>query len=279
MRLLIFMLFAPLMLSAQSRKTKASYAKGTFFGSIGYDLNSYGKSKVNFSGPGYEFSLDGVKGKGENGIDFSNLGLLQYKAQFGYMIASNWGISLNYNRMNYRIPSGNQVLLTGTINSGVDTVTDLNGTYLNQSMTIDTATFNYSNRAVNFYHLDVCRVDTWLGGRSSDIFALSSVISLGAGAVASKNDFTFGGNKDVETSSMSGFGLTAGLGFRFEFFKYFFVQPTFGAGYIQQLHVNTRSNEPNALAKQKYAYTNANLSIGFFLYVRPTNSCDSCPHW
>src|SRR5574343_1330408 len=155
MRLLIFMLLASLMLSAQSRKTKASYAKGTFFGSFGYDLNSYGKSKVNFSGPGYEFSLDGVKGKGENGIDFSNLGLLQYKAQFGYMIANHWGLSLNYNRMNYRIPNGNPVLLTGSISPGVDTVTDLNGTYLNQSFTIDTSTFNYQNTTLNFYHIDL----------------------------------------------------------------------------------------------------------------------------
>jgi hypothetical protein len=279
MRLLIFIFLTPFMLNAQSRKTKSSYAKGTFFGSIGYDLNAYGKSKVNFSGPGYEFDLEGVKGKAENGIDFSNLGLLQYKGQFGYMIANNWGLSLNYNRMNYRIPSGNQVLLTGTINPGVDPVTNLNGTYLNQPLTIDTATFSYSNKAVRFYHLDVCRIDTWIGGRSSDKFALSSVFSFGAGAVSSKNDFTFGGKSDVATSSISGFGLTAGLGFRFEFFDYFFIQPTFGGGYIQQLDVNTRINEPNALAKQKYTFANANLSIGFLLYLRPTNSCDSCPHW
>jgi hypothetical protein len=66
---------------------------------------------------------------------------------------------------------------------------------------------------------------------------------------------------------------------RFEFFKYLFLQPTFGSGYIQQLNVNTRSNEANSLAKQKYVYTNANISIGFLLYIRPTNSCDSCPHW
>jgi hypothetical protein len=279
MRLLIFIFLTPFMLNAQSRKTKSSYAKGTFFGSIGYDLNAYGKSKINFSGPGYEFDLDGVKGKAENGIDVSNLGLLQYKAQFGYMIANNWGLSLNYNRMIYSIPSGNQVLLTGTINPGVDPVTNLNGTYLNQPLTIDTATFSYSNKAVSFYHLDVCRVDTWIGGRSSDKFALSSVFSFGAGAVSSKNDFTFGGKSDVATSSISGFGLTAGLGFRFEFFDYFFIQPTFGGGYIQQLDVNTRINEPNALAKQKYTFANANLSIGFLLYLRPTNSCDSCPHW
>ncbi len=271
--------FLPLFLVAQSRKTKSSDAKGTFYGSVGYDLNWYAKNAINFSGPGYEFTLDGVKGKADNALDFSNLGQLQYRAQFGYMIANKWGLSFNYSKMNYRIPTGQPVLLSGTINSGVDTVTDFNGSYLNQSFTVDTATFNYSNRAVNFYHIDASRVDTWIGGGRNDLLALSTVFSLGAGAVATKNDFTFGGNKDIETSSMSGFGLTAGLGLRFEFFKYLFIQPTFGAGYIQQLHVNTRSNEPNALAKQKYVYTNASISIGFFLYVRPTNSCDSCPHW
>jgi hypothetical protein len=279
MRLLALLFVFPLTLSAQNGKTKSSDAKGTFYGSVGYDLNWYSKSTLNLSGPGYEFSLDGVKGKGENGIDFDNPGLLQYKAQFGYMIANKWGLSMNYNRMNYSIPTGNEVLLSGTINAGVDTVTDLNGSYLNQSLTIDTATFNYANRAVNFYHVDASRVDTWIGGGKNDIVALSSVISFGAGAVSTKNDFTFGGNKEKETNSMSGFGLTAGLGIRFEFFKYLFLQPSFGAGYIQQLGVNTRNNQPNALAKQKYAYTNATISIGFFLYVRTKNTCDSCPHW
>ncbi len=280
MRLLVLVLvFFPLLLSAQSRKSKSAYAKGTLYGSVGYDRNWYSQSKINFSGPGYDFSLNGVTGKDEKSIDFSNLGWLQYKAQFGYMIANHWGLSMNYNRMNYRIPNGNPVLLSGSISPGVDTVTDLNGTYLNQSLTIDTSTFNYQNTAINFYHIDLSRVDTWVGGRSKDNFAVSSILYLGAGAISTKNNFTFGGNKNTETNSMSGFGITAGLGLRFEFFKYLFLQPTFGSGYIQQLNVNTRSNEANSLAKQKYVYTNANISIGFLLYIRPTNSCDSCPHW
>lgn len=279
MRLFLILLIFPFALSAQSRKTKAAYAKGTFYGSVGYDRNWYSQSQINFSGPGYEFSLNGVTGKDEKSIDFSNLGWLQYKAQFGYMIANHWGLSLGYNRMNYRIPNGNPVLLSGSISPGVDTVTDLDGTYLNQSLTIDTSTFNYQNIAVNFYHIDLSRVDTWVGGRSKDKFALSSILYLGAGAISTKNNFTFGGNENTETNSMSGFGITAGLGLRFEFFKYLFLQPSFGAGYIQQLNVKTRSNEANSLAQQKYVYTNANISIGFLLYIRPTNSCDSCPHW
>lgn len=283
MRLIFLLLLVlPIGLSAQSRKSKKSYAKGTLYGSIGFNRNAYSKSTIYYSGPGYDFNMSKTKAE-DSPMGFANAFNSplknQYNFDLGYYINSNWALNLGIDHQKYQLLQGSAALLNGTINPGTDTVSNLNGDYSNSIFVIDTATFNYRNQGVSNIRFSIFRTDQWYAFGKKDWLAFSSILGLNLGAIATKNDFTFAGKKDIGTNSLSGFSASATVGMRFEFFRHLFVQTSGTGGYMQQFRVATRNSEPNAMIKQKFAYATFETSIGFFLYVRPTNSCNSCPHW
>lgn len=286
---LIILVISPLLLNAQSRKgkPKVSNARGTFFGYWGNNRSSYTKSKVRFIGPGYDFNLNGFKATDkptpfsvQDYFDPTKLTLLQYNARLGYYFKNKYAISIGYDHMKYTMIDQNQVLLSGIVNPGIDTVTDWSGSYTNESIIIDRNKFNYENSAgLNYAHIQLTRTDQLYAMGANNWLVLSSNLSVGLGGLVSLNSFTFAGKTSTNNSSFSGFAFSAHGGLRAEFFRHFFIQSTVSGGFMQQLHVLNRSNEPNAYTKQKFGYTAFDTSLGFLLYIRPTNSCNSCPNW
>jgi len=268
-------------------KPKVSYARGTMFGSWGYNRSWYSKSTINFIGPGYDFSLAGSKATDQpTPFSFGSyfnpklLTVPQYNLRLGYYIRNHYALSLGYNHMKYVFADQNQVLLSGDINAGIDTVTDWSGSYNNESITTDRNKFHYENaNGLNYVHLQLSRTDALYKGGKNDLFVLSLNAGIGLGALASYNDFKFAGKEDLATFSLSGFGVSAHAGLRLEFFRHFFIQSELSGGYMHQAHVRNRLNEPNAYAKQKFGYASFSNAIGFLLYIRPTNDCNSCPNW
>lgn len=290
MRLLVLLccLF-PFFGNAQSgkNKPKKSYAQGTFFANWGYNRSWYSKSKVNFVGPGYDFSLKGYKAK-DNPTPFNantyfnpkTFTVPQFSFQVGYYVRSHYAVSIAYDHFKYVLTDNTPVLLSGTINPGVDNVTNWSGTYTNEAVTLNRNTFYYDNSTgLNYLRLQFTRTDQWYVSGKNDLFAVSTNLGLGLGGLISNNSFLFAGKEDFNNLSMSGFAFSAHAGLRLEFFRQFFIQSNFNGGYMHQAHVLTRTNEPNAIAKQKFGYTSLDASLGFFLYLRPTNDCNSCPHW
>jgi len=286
---LILIIAFPLFLNAQSGKSKPkfSYARGTMFGYFGYNRSWYSKSKINFIGPGYDFTLAGSKATDSP----SHLGIAgyfnpnkmtvqQYNLRLGYYFKNHFAISFGYDHLKYLFADQNQVLLSGTINPGVDTVTNWSGTYNNEAVTTDRNTFHYENaNGLNYLRLELTRTDQWFKAGKNDLFAFSTNLGLGLGALLSYNDFVFAGKREEATSSMSGIGVSAHAGLRFEFFRHVFIQTNFSGGFMDQLHVRNSLMEQNAYTKQKFGYTSFDTSLGFLLYIRPTNDCNSCPHW
>lgn len=279
----------PLFLNAQlaKGKPKNSTSQGTLFGYWGNNRSSYTKSTLFFSGPGYDFSLKGSKASDKptpfsfkGYFDPTKLTLLQYNVRLGYYFKNHYAISVGYDHLKYVFADQNQVLLSGTINPGVDTVTNWSGTYLNESVITDRNTFHYENsNGLNYLRIEFTRSDQLYKMGKKDWLVVSSNFSAGFGGLLSYNTFVFGGKSDNATLSMSGYAISAHAGLRFEFFQHFFIQSTVSGGFMHQLHVMNRTNEPNAISKQKFGYTAFDTSIGFLLYIRPTNSCNSCPVW
>ena len=58
-----------------------------------------------------------------------------------------------------------------------------------------------------------------------------------------------------------------------------FIQSNLGAGFHHQVKVNNRPNDPSAYTRHAYGYCDANVVIGFLVYLRGKNACDSCPTW
>ena len=282
MRLIVLILFlAPIVSNAQSksRKSKFSNSQGTLFGSFGINRSWYSKSTINFTGAGYDFKLKGSKAKDMPNYNLSKLQLTQFNARLGYYFKNYFAVSIGFDHMNYAMIDKNNVLFSGTVNPGVDTVTNFSGTYLNKDFITDNSKFDYQNVGLNYINLKLSRTDQWIKAGNKDWFAISSDLGLGLGAVLSSTNFKFAGIEDVKTSSLSGVGLSAYGGLRFEFFKHLFVQTGFTAGYMKQFNVHTRENEPNASVKQSFTFFQFESTIGFLIYARPTNDCRSCPHW
>ncbi len=282
--LLIVLLLMPMVSNAQrkgykSRKKKISVAEGTMFLSYGYNRSFYSKSKLSLAGEGYDFTLQGVKGKDKPAFSISNLNLSQYNFQVGYNFKNFFAISAGFDHMKYSIPNQSDLLLSGAISEGVDTVTNLNGSYLNQAFTLDSSTFQYSNFGLNNIYLKLSRTDHWLRLGKNDQFAVSSDVGVGFGGMMSSTDFLFTGKRNQRVGSFSGYSVFGSAGLRLEFFRHLYLHTLLTGGFMDQMRVRTMENQPNASARQRMGFLQLQLSLGVFIYVRPTNSCDSCPTW
>lgn len=285
MLLLALSFISPVFSQRKKTKTKNSYAKGTLFGYWGYNRSFYTKSNIRFVGNGYDFEMKGAVAKDNPSTEFSKyvnfntITVPQFNGRLGYYFKDHWAISFGYDHMKYIFADNNHVNIYGNISPGVDTVTNLSGNYDGQEFVTNRNTFHYENsNGLNYLRFELTRTDQWYATRSK-WFAFSTNIGIGAGGLLSFNDFTFAGRKDMVTISMSGYGASAHLGARFEFFKHVFIQGNLSGGMMHQVKVKTRPNDPSAYARQFYGYGEMDVVIGFLFYIRPTNNCNSCPHW
>lgn len=253
------------------RKTgKYSIGAGTFFMEVGYLRSFYANSTANFVGNGYDFTLKGMQAK-----DIPSGGFPQFNARMGYFFTNNWAIAIGVDGMKYAAKDSSTVLLSGNINAGVDN--EWSGNYNNEETFMAKDHFYYANASGQYYiHADAL-YSLYLFRR--DRFALPLYVGLGLGPLVSKNDFTFSGRRDLATTSLSGYGVNASIGFRFEFFNHLFLQLQGDGGLIHQLKVKNRPNTSTATSKQFYFYSALKMNIGFNFYFRPKNACDSCPKW
>lgn len=271
--LALMMIAAPT--HAQKRKSKNSYARGTLFLYGGYNRSFYTKSDIHFQGNGYDFEMKGSRAYDNPdriGAKFVDARIVtpQFNARIGYYIRDHWAISVGFDQMKYLFADRNEVRLSGTM---------LDTTYPDTEFITDRSTFHYANTGMSSYlRFEVTRTDQWFATRSKD-FAVSTNLGLGTGALLTYNDFRFAGQEDRHTSSLSGYGISGHIGLRLEFFKHVFLQGNFNGGFLHQLNVKTRPDEPAARAKHHYGYGQVDAVLGFLFYIRPTNDCNSCPHW
>ena len=268
-------------------KPKKSYNPGAIFLQWGYNRDFYSKSDINFTGSGYDFTLQGCQAEDRqeefsfnNYFNIKNITIPQFNLRVGYVFKKNWAISLGYDHMKYVLKDNIPYQLSGTINPGIDTETNWSGTYINESVITQEETFHYENsNGLNYIRAEITRVDQLYRERNSAWFAFSTLFGAGAGAILSFNDFTFEGKKNMETVSMSGVALSLHMDARFEFFRHFYIQPGISSGYMLQNNVRTRPQDYNAIASHQFGYLEAHVLVGWLFYLKPTNGCDACPQW
>jgi hypothetical protein len=265
------------------KKPKNSMAEGTAFVSWGYNRTAYTKSNINFVGTGYNFTLRGVKAVDRPSTKLSEyvspdkITVPQFNFRAGYNFANYWNISIGYDHLKYVMVHGQEYLLDGKINSGIDP--NWSGSYADEIVKTDESKFHYENtNGMNYIRAEITRVRN-ITRNNRDNFTISTLVGASTGMILSFNDFTFGGRKDMATISLSGVGLSAQAGLRFEFFKHFFLQSNVAMGVLLQNRVKTSPVDYSAYARQRFGYIEGNLVLGALFYIRPTNGCDSCPSW
>lgn len=280
----------PFVISAQRvnrPKPKKSYAQGAIFAHWGYNRSYYSKSDINFIGSGYNFTIGGCQAEDRpeefsfnNYFNIKNLTVPQFNLRIGYVFKHNWAISLGYDHLKYVLKDKIPYTLTGQINPGVDEETNWSGYYLNEPILTEEATFHYENtNGLNYIRAEISRIDQWYREKKSAWFGFSSLLGFGAGTILSFNDFTFAGQKSVQTTSLSGLAASAHADLRFEFLRHFYIQPGASVGYMLQNNVKTRPGDYNAIASHHFGYLEYHVVVGWLFYLRPVNTCDACPHW
>jgi hypothetical protein len=271
--------------AAQYTPSKKSTGPGTLFFYWGYNRSIYTPSTIRFIGPGYDFRLQGVQAADRPSRNFSEyidpkmFTVPQFDVRIGYNFKRNWAISFGYEHMKYVMQHGPTYLLSGTINPGIDPVTGWSGTYSGDSVTTEETTFHYENtnglNYINFQLTNVFKVYQTEKGR----FALTTMMGVGGGPILSFNDFTFAGQKNVATVSISGLGVSGHLGLRAEFFRHVFVAANVSGGFIDQIRVKTRPNDYDSHAKQMFLFGERDIVVGALFYLKSKDKCNSCPNW
>lgn len=289
MKYLIALLCLSLNLPAGAQvKRKVSTNQGTIFVQWGYNRTHYTKSNLRVVGPGYDLTLSGAKAidrpepfSAKSYFSVENITVPQFNLRVGYYYKDKWAISIGYDHFKYVFKDRNQVSLSGTIDPGIDTVSNWSGVYTGQNITTDYNSFHYENtNGMNFIRVELTRsYPIYTPRKLKGNFNIVGNLGLSAGTILSVNDFNFLGRFDRVTYSISGYGLAAETSLRFEFLKHFYLQPSLNSGFVHQLKVRTRPNDPSSYAKQALGYVEYNVLLGGLFYIKPKKKCDDCPTW
>jgi hypothetical protein len=282
--LLAFMVVSYSFTFAQYSKVQTSSDKNTFFLYYGYNRTVYSKSNIQFTGQGYDFTMSGATAQ-DNPAAFTQDNYFgsraftasQFNLRAGYYYKKGWAISGGVDHFKYVFNDNNQVELSGNVDQGTDTVTNLSGEYSGEEFQSNRKTFHYVNR-INYLRLDLSRsFELFAAGRKRS-FVITGHLGGGFGALISDNDFNFAGKHSRSTVAFSGFGITASSGLRFEFFRHLFIQTNLNGGLQKQTRLGTRGSDPYSYAKQAYGYAEWNAVIGFLFHIKGKKDCD-CPKW
>ena len=212
-------------------------------------------------------------------MNFNTFTVPQFDVRIGYNFKRNWAISLGYEHMKYVMKHGPTYDVSGTISPGIDQATGWSGTYSGDSVVTNETTFHYENtNGLNYINFQLTNVFKIYQSEKGNV-ALTTLMGVGAGPILSYNDFTFAGEKSMETVSLSGLGASGHLGLRAEFFKHLFVAASGQGGFVGQYRVKTRPNDYDSHAKQAFLYGQRDIVVGALFYLKQSDKCNTCPNW
>jgi hypothetical protein len=283
--LLVVLSVISIKVQAQFTSKKKSTAPGTLFFYWGYNRSIYTPSTIRFIGPGYDFQLKGVEAVDRPSTNlneytnFNSFTVPQFDVRVGYNFKRNWAISFGYEHMKYVMKHGPTYFLSGSINPGIDLANGWSGTYSGDSIVTNENSFHYENtNGLNYINVQLTNVFKIYSSDKGN-FAITTLMGVGAGPILSYNDFTFAGEKSMETVSLSGFGASGHFGLRAEFFKHLFVAANIQGGFMGQYRVKTRPNDYDSHAKQAFLYGQRDIVVGALFYLKQSDKCNTCPNW
>jgi hypothetical protein len=147
--------------------------------------------------------------------------------------------------------------ISGTIDTSYSS--KYGGTYDNDDIVVanDFLIFEHTD-GLNYLNIEVRRFDEIY---SIGKFSLNVTEGIGAGMLMPKTNATFLGHQRNDEFHVAGFGLGAVVGLNITFFKYFFIQSEFKAGYINMPDIRI-TPDPADIASQDFWYTQLNVVFG-----------------
>jgi hypothetical protein len=209
--------------------------KGTFYFAWGYNRDWYSKSDIHFKNTStdynpvtkapddsYDFTVYDVAAKDRPGFQTiltTGLTIPQYVSRIGYYFNKkhDLGVEINFDHAKYVMEYNQTLHVKGTIH----------GQYIDQDTLISPYTFlhfEHTNGA-NFLMFNIIkRQQLFLSANQKH--KVSGVVKLGGGMVIPKTDVTLFGQRVDNRFHIAGYIVGLEAGFRYEVFKYVFLEYT-----------------------------------------------------
>jgi len=232
--------------------------KGRMYIFWGWNRGNYSKSDITFKGDDYYFTLYDVKAEDKPkpfGIYFFKLDEItipQTNFRVGYFFHDHYNVALGVDHMKYVMRNDQTVNISGNINDG----STYNGIYNNDPIYLDKdfLTFEHTD-GLNYVTVEVNRFDTvdnWIGFPVKHI-DINLTEGIGVGALYPKTNTKLLGNERYDEFHVSGYGFSAHVGLDLTFYKYFFIQYNFKAGYINMQDIRTTASKTDS-ASQHFTF-------------------------
>lgn len=257
-----------------SNEVKRNFSrKGDFYVHWGYNHSWYGKSDINFKGPGYDFTLKDVVAhdrQSKLSWDYLNpaeISIPQYNLRVGYFFADNYSISIGWDHMKYVMDIPQTVSITGYIddeisNPGIPTGAYA-GTYNGEMLNVksDMLTFEHTD-GFNYANVELERYDDiWVAPSHSSSLTLET--GLGAGLVVPRTDVRLFGVGENNYWNVAGYGISAKMGLKFYITKGFYLQNTTKVGATKLTSIHTTGRNEFDKASQNINYVENFFALGY----------------
>jgi hypothetical protein len=228
--------------------------KGRMFIYWGWNRGNFSKSDITYKGDDYYFTLYNVKAEDKPkpfGIYYFKLDevtIPQTNFRVGYFFHDHYNIGLGVDHMKYVMRNDQTVKISGNINDG----STYSGIFNNDDIYLDEdfLTFEHTD-GLNYVTVEINRFDTvdnWIGFPIKNI-DINLTEGIGVGVLYPKTNTKLLGNERYDEFHVSGFGMSAHVGLDITFFKYFFIQYNFKAGYINMQDIRTTANKSDSAAQ------------------------------
>jgi len=254
----------PLWLMGQDREQVSK--KGSVFLYWGYNRSGYTTSDIQFTGPGYDFTLNGVQAHDrpteitlENYAKPANITIPQYVYRFGYYLTDRWSISVGMDHMKY-VLGANQL---ATIEGFVDQPGNVfNGDYNGEEIALSsdflqfehTDGLNYASLGADYYYPIYRSPQGDLG--------VHALAGAGLGLLIPKSNVTLMGGERNDEFHVAGWGLSVNLGAQLDFYKYFFFRTQLKGGYMSMQDILTRPGSVPDRAHQSFGFVMWDFALG-----------------
>lgn len=235
-----------------------AHNKGRMFVYWGWNRGSYSNSDITFKGDDYYFTLNDTKARDKPkpfGIYYFKLDevtIPQTNFRVGYFFNDHYNVAIGVDHMKYVMYNDQVVNASGNINTGGEFDGIYNNTPIN--LTEDFLTFEHTD-GLNYVNVEVNRFDTvdnWIGFGVKNI-DINLTEGIGFGVLYPKTNTKILGKERYDDFHVSGYGMSAHVGLDLTFFKYFFIQYTFKAGYINMQDIRTTASKTDS-ASQDFTF-------------------------
>lgn len=238
---------------------------GTAYIYWGWNSGCFSNSDIHFQGSNYNFTLFDVVAKDRQSpfnwntyLNPAHATIPQYNFRVGYFLKEHYNLSFGIDHMKYVMQSNQEVLMTGTIDSG-----DFTGSYDGTPITLapNFLLFEHTD-GLNYVNFEYRRSDQVLQWKK---LVLNVTEGLGIGFLLPRTNTSLLGKERYDEFHLSGYGAHAVVGTELQFGKYFFIQSELKGGWINLVDIRTSTDKTDR-AQQQFWFGQANILFGSRIY-------------